>query len=76
MEIKKQIKILMTLRNVSMIELAKLMCKETGKDYTAAELYGKLNRDTISFTECKIIARILGYKINFVEETSSWVKPK
>lgn len=68
MDIKKQIKIFMTSRNVTMVELAKLMCKKTGKNYTPAKLYGKLSRDTISFTECKIIAEILGYKIKFVEK--------
>lgn len=68
MDIKKQIKIFMTLRNVSMVELAELMSKATGKEYTPAKLYGKLNRDTISFTECKIIAGILGYKTKFIEE--------
>ena len=67
MDIKRQIKIFMTARNVSMIELAELMSKTTGKNYTPAKLYSKLNRDTISFTECKIIAGILGYKIKFVD---------
>ena len=67
MHIKTQIKILLTLKHVSMKELAELMTVETGKQYTAAILYGKINRDSISFTECQIIAKILGYEIYFKE---------
>lgn len=67
MDIKTQIKILMTLKHMSMEQLAELITKETGDKYTAASLYGKINRDTISFTECQHIAKILGYEITFKE---------
>ena len=67
MNIKIQLKILLTLKQISMKKLAELMSKETGKEYTAAKLYAKINRDTISFTECQDIAKILGYKIEFIE---------
>lgn len=67
MDIKTQLKILLTLKHISMEELAKRMSKETNKLYTPAKIYGKLNRDTISFTECQHIAKILGYKIEFKE---------
>jgi len=68
MDIKTQIKILMTLKHISMEQLAELITKETGNKYTAASLYGKINRDTISFTECQYIAKILGYEIVFKEK--------
>lgn len=48
-------------------ELANALTKETKKPYTPAKIYGKLNRDTISFSECQIIAKILGYEIQFKE---------
>lgn len=67
MDIKRQLKILLTLKRVSMEELAVEMSKVADKKYTAAMLYGKINRDTISFTECQIIAKILGYKIEFIQ---------
>lgn len=67
MDIKTQLKILFTLKHMSMERLASLMTQETGENYTAAKLYGKINRDTISYTECQHIAKILGYKIEFVE---------
>ena len=67
MDIKTQIKILLTLKHMSVEQLAKFMTKEIGKPYTPAKIYGKLNRDTISFSECQIIAKILGYEIQFKE---------
>ena len=67
MEIKTQLKILLTLKHMSMQEFAELMTKETGNIYTRAKLYGKINRDSISFTECQIIAKILGFEIVFKE---------
>ena len=67
MDIKTQIKILLTLKHMSVEQLAKKLSDETKKIYTPAKIYGKLNRDTISFTECQIIAKILGYEILFKE---------
>ena len=67
MNIKTQLKILLTLKHLTMEQLAELMSKKSNKPYTAAKLYGKINRDTISFTECQQIADILGYKIEFTE---------
>ena len=68
MDIKTQLKILLTLKHISMEQLAKEMTSKLGTTYTAAKLYGKINRDTISFTECQNIADILGYKIEFLEK--------
>lgn len=67
MNIKTQLKILLTLKQISMKKLAEEMTILSGKDYTPASLYGKINRDTISFTECQNIAKILGYEIVFKE---------
>ena len=67
MDIKTQLKILMTLKHVSMNELAKRISDLTGENYTSAKLYGKINRDSISFSECQKIAKILGYEIIFKE---------
>ncbi len=67
MDIKTQLKILLTMKHISMEQLAGLLTKSTGKKYTAAMLYGKINRDTISFTECQNIAKILNHEIIFKE---------
>ena len=65
--IKTQLKLLMTLKQMSMATLASKLTEISNDNYTAARLYGKINRDTISFTEVQLIAKILGYKIDFTE---------
>ncbi len=67
MDIKTQLKLLLTLKHMSVKRLAEEMTNKTNKQYTAAKLYGKINRDTISYTECQIIASVLGYEIIFKE---------
>ena len=67
MDIKTQLKILLTMKHISVGQLAKMLTEATGESYTAAKIYGKLNRDTISFTECQKIAQLLGYEIIFKE---------
>ena len=64
---KSYIRSLLTLHNMSIIRLAELMSKELGKTYTRQSLYGKLDRDSLSLKECQIIAKILGYHIEFVK---------
>ena len=65
--IKTQLKLLMTLKQISMEKLAEKMTELSGEKYTSAKLYGKINRDSISFTEVQMIAKILGFKIEFNE---------
>lgn len=65
--IKTQLKLLMTLKQMSMETLATKLTEIGNEPYSAAKLYGKINRDTISFTEVQLIAKILGYKIEFTE---------
>lgn len=67
MDIKTQLKLLLTLKHMSMKNLAMEMTNKTGKQYTPAKIYGKINRDSISYTECQQIAEILGYEITFKE---------
>ncbi len=66
-DIKTQLKLLLTLKQMSMVTLASKLNEISDETYTAAKLYGKINRDTISFTEVQLIAKILGYKIEFKE---------
>lgn len=68
MDIKTQLKILLTLKHVSMKELAEKLTQETGEVYTPASLYGKINRGSISYNLCCKVADILGYKLEFVEK--------
>lgn len=64
---KSYIRSLLTLHNMSIVRLAELMSKELGKTYTRQSLYGKLDRDSLSLKECQIIAKILGYHIEFIK---------
>jgi len=68
MDSKSYIKSLLVLNKMSVKVLAEKMTKLSGKKYTDNSIYGKLNRDTLSFSEVKLIAKILGYKIEFTKE--------
>ncbi len=67
-DLKTKLKILMALRQMSLQDLACKLTEATGKPYSRHKIYGKIKRDTISFTEIETIAKILGYRIEFVEE--------
>lgn len=40
---------------------------ETGEIYTYNSLLGKLNRESLSLKEAEIIAKILDYKLEFID---------
>lgn len=64
---KNYIRSILMLNNVSIVKLAELMTKESGKKYTRSSLYGKLDKNTLTLNECQIIAKILGYRIEFIK---------
>ena len=68
MNIKSQIKSMIALQQITFEQLAVEMTKVSGKKYTRSSLNGKFARDSISFTECSIIAKILGYHLEFVKD--------
>lgn len=43
------------------------MSEELNKKYTRSSLNGKFVRDTLSMKECQAIAKILGYRIDFIK---------
>lgn len=65
---KNYIRSLLALNNISVIELAEKMTEMSDEKYTAGSLYGKLSRDTLTLRECQLIAKILGYRIEFIKE--------
>lgn len=65
MDTKTRLKILFTIEQMSMQKLAEELSAKAGEKYTKAALYGKINRDTITYTECRYIADILGYELEF-----------
>jgi len=59
---------LLVLNKVSVAELAEKMTKLMNKKYSRGSIYGKLDRDTLTFKELQAIAKILGYKIELTKE--------
>lgn len=62
MDTKQQIKHLLLLNNLTMIELCRRMSERINKPYTIHNISGKLKRDTIKYSEIKTILDILGYE--------------
>ena len=67
MNIRAQINFWLSLNQYNYEKLAAEMTKLSGKKYTRGSLNGKLVRDTLTFNELELIAKILGYKIEFSE---------
>lgn len=61
------IKPLLALNQFTVAKLALCMSKELNKTYTRSSLNGKFSRDTLTMKECQAIAKILGYRIDFVK---------
>lgn len=67
MNTKMKIKMLAASRATTLKNLAVRLSEETGEEYTYNSLLGKLNRETLSLKESEIIARILNYKLEFID---------
>lgn len=63
METKQQLKHLLILADMTMTDLCKKMSERLGKPYTIYNISGKLNRDTIKYSEIKMLYDILGYEL-------------
>ena len=63
MNTKQQIKHLLVINEMTMTELCRKMSEYLGKSYTIHNISGKLKRDTIKYSEIKLIYGILGYEL-------------
>lgn len=63
MNTKQQIKHLLVMNDMTMTELCKRMSEKLGKPYSIYNISGKLNRDTIKYSEIKMLYNILGYEL-------------
>lgn len=63
MDTKQQIKHLLVQNEITMTELCKKMSERLQKPYTIHNISGKLNRDTIKYSEIKLLYDILGYEL-------------
>lgn len=67
MNVRAQINFWLALKQYNYEKLAEEMTKQSGKKYTRGSLNGKLVRNTLSVNEFELIAKILGYTIDFKE---------
>lgn len=65
-KVREQIKSLLAEKDVTMKELAVLLSKKLGKEYSLPNLSAKLSRGTLSYNEVLLIAEILNYEIKFI----------
>ena len=63
MDTKQQIKHLLLISDMTMTELCKRMSECLGKPYSIHNISGKLKRDTIKYSEIKLLYVILGYEL-------------
>lgn len=63
-----EIKFLLSNKGLTLTYLAQQLEKKLNKPYSVANLSNKLRKGTITHEEIKLIADILGYKIQFTEK--------
>lgn len=66
-KIVNEIKNLVNDRDMTLKELAHKIGEAENKNYSLASLSQKLRNETISYKEIKLIAKLLGYKIAFID---------
>lgn len=66
--IRAEIKILLAKKGWTLEKLAQEMGKRLNKKYTANNLTKKISKETIPYREIKLIADILGYDIEFIDQ--------
>ncbi|MDD3419174.1 MAG: hypothetical protein PHE78_01085 [Candidatus Gastranaerophilales bacterium] len=64
MNSKEQVKIIMVKEGLTAKQLAELLAEKTGKHYTQQSILHKISLSSFRFDEVRMIAELLGYKIN------------
>lgn len=65
--IKAKIKMLAVSRGTTLKNLAIRLSELTEENYSYNSLLGKLNRESLSLKEAQFIAKILDYKLEFID---------
>lgn len=71
MNVRNKLKSLLALKCITITKLAEMMSEKTGKKYTQRSLSGKLLNESISLKEAYIIADLIGYKIEFIDDIAN-----
>ncbi len=70
---KEQIKTLLAQKTIKQKDLANKMAEITGNNYTVKSFSAKLNRESFTYKEMLLIAEILGYDIQFVNNNNELI---
>lgn len=68
MDIKKQVKIALATKDMTLKQLTELLHEKYGRSANSQILSRKLNNGTIKYTEVLEIADVLGFEINWIEK--------
>lgn len=63
MDVREEVKIMLTSKCMTMTELAKRMTELSGKKYSQSLISHKLASESLRYSEMKMICKILGYRI-------------
>ncbi len=63
MDVRDEVKIMLTSKRMTMTELARRMTELSGKNYSQSLISHKLAKESLRYTEMKLICKILGYRI-------------
>lgn len=63
MNVREEVKIMLLSRCITLTELARRMTELTGKPYSQSLLSHKLAKESLRYSEMKLICQILGYKL-------------
>ena len=63
MNVREEVKIMLTSKCMTIKELAKRMTELTGKNYSQSLISHKLADESLRYSEMKLICKILGYRI-------------
>lgn len=63
MNIREEVKIMLTSKGMTITELAKRMSELSGKNYSQSLISHKLASESLRYSEMKLICKILGYRI-------------
>ncbi len=63
MNVREEVKIMLGSRCMTITELAKRMSELSGKNYSQSLISHKIAKESLRYTEMKMICKILGYRI-------------
>ena len=63
MDVRDEVKIMLTSKRMTITKLAEKMTELSGKNYSQSLISHKLADSSLKYTEMKLICKILGYRI-------------